>query len=102
MLFVGRIGLGLSGPPAITVAHATVVTAELPDATSQANTTRRVGGALGGALFVVILENHGGSTDAAFHAALWRLAGATAVARVLAGLPSNNAIQGCHTIDMRR
>jgi EmrB/QacA subfamily drug resistance transporter len=82
LLFVRGIGLGLSGLPAMSVAYATVPRAKLPDATSQANIIRRVGGSLGGALFVVVLGSRPGL--AAFHATFWWLTGAAAFALLLA------------------
>lgn len=49
------IGLALSGMPAVSAAFATVRRDQLPDATSQINILSRVGGAVGSAVFVVIL-----------------------------------------------
>lgn len=71
--------------PAGTAAYAAVTRAQLPDATTQVNIVQRVGGALGGALFGVVLA--GGLTDgpeAAFHTAFWWLTGASAPGLVAA------------------
>jgi EmrB/QacA subfamily drug resistance transporter len=84
LLFLRGIGLGLAGLPAMSVAYATVARDKLPDATGQSNILRRVGASLGGALFVVVLENNGGSTDVAFQTTFWWLTGASIVALGLA------------------
>ena len=68
LMLTRGIGLGLSGLPAMSAAYATVLKTKLPDATSQANILRRVGGALGGALFIVILDAHTPTTIESFHA----------------------------------
>ena len=49
------VGLALSGMPVIALALGTVARHQLPDATTQVNVLSRVGGALGSALFVVVL-----------------------------------------------
>jgi len=54
-------------PPGIT-AYKTVDPAKLADATTTINITQRLGGALGGTLFTLVL------LDAGFHAAFWTMA----------------------------
>jgi len=49
------IGLALSGMPIVSTALATVRRHQIPDATTQVNALSRVGGALGSALFIVVL-----------------------------------------------
>ncbi|WNV74303.1 MDR family MFS transporter [Geodermatophilus sp. DSM 44513] len=49
------IGLALSGMPVVTTALAAVRRHQIPDATTQVNALSRVGGALGSALFIVVL-----------------------------------------------
>ncbi len=88
---VRGIGLALSGQPVISAAFATVKRHQLPDATSQINILSRVGGALGSALFVVILtqgmapDARGGATTDAFHTTFWSLTAAAAAALLAAG-----------------
>jgi EmrB/QacA subfamily drug resistance transporter len=83
--FLRGIGIGLAGIPAMSAAYASVGREHLPDATSQVNILQRVGGALGSALFVVILDNHGAITTAAFHATFWWITGAGVLALISAG-----------------
>lgn len=78
--FLRGIGIALAGIPAMSAAYASVGKEHLPDATAQVNIFQRVGGALGSALFVVILDNHGGTSTAAFHAAFWGITGAGVLA----------------------
>jgi EmrB/QacA subfamily drug resistance transporter len=56
LLTVRGAGLGLSMMPAMTAAYASVRSADLGDATALANIAMRVGGALGGALSVLVLS----------------------------------------------
>jgi len=51
------IGLALSGMPIVSTALATVRRHQIPDATTQVNALSRVGGALGSALFIVVLTS---------------------------------------------
>ncbi|MFC4950649.1 DHA2 family efflux MFS transporter permease subunit [Pseudonocardia sp. GCM10023141] len=80
------IGLALSGMPAVSAALATVRHDQVPDATAQVNILSRVGGALGSAVFVVILTAAlpagatGAATTPAFHATFWWMAGSTLAA----------------------
>jgi EmrB/QacA subfamily drug resistance transporter len=82
------IGLALSGMPAVSAAFATVKRHQLPEATAQINILSRVGGALGSAVFVVILTNSlpptasGAATTGAFHTTFWWLTAAAATALV--------------------
>jgi len=88
---VRGIGLALAGQPAISAAFATVKRHQLPDATSQINILSRVGGALGSALFVVILtqglapDARGAATTDAFHTTFWWLTVAAVAALLAAG-----------------
>ncbi|MET8849319.1 DHA2 family efflux MFS transporter permease subunit [Amycolatopsis sp. NPDC004625] len=56
LLLVRGAGLGLSVMPASTAAYASVAAAELGHATALVNIVMRVGGALGGALCVIVLS----------------------------------------------
>jgi predicted MFS family arabinose efflux permease len=56
LLLVRGAGLGLSILPASTAAYASVAAAELGHATALVNIVLRVGGALGGALCVIVLS----------------------------------------------
>ncbi|MEW1863574.1 multidrug efflux MFS transporter [Streptomyces sp. NBC_00669] len=73
-------GLGLSAMPSLSVAYATVPRERLPDATSEANIIQRVGGAVGTAVLVMVLETNGTATDSSFHRACFWLAGAVFIA----------------------
>jgi EmrB/QacA subfamily drug resistance transporter len=55
LLFVRGAGLGLSMTPAMTAAYASVRAADLGDATALTNIAMRLGGAVGGALCVIVL-----------------------------------------------
>lgn len=80
------VGLALSGMPVVTLALGAVARHQLPDATTQVNILSRVGGALGSALFVVVLTSglddgaRGAVTLDAFHTTFWWLTAATLVA----------------------
>ena len=56
--FTRGVGVSFAGLPAMSSAFAAVPTEKLADATAQANILQRIGGSLGSALFVVILEAH--------------------------------------------
>ena len=73
-------GLGLSAMPALSVAYATVPRERLPDATSEANIIQRVGGALGTAVLVMVLEANGTATSDSFRSACLWLAAAILIA----------------------
>jgi EmrB/QacA subfamily drug resistance transporter len=85
------VGMALAGSPGISAALATVRKDKIPDASSQVNILSRVGGALGGALFVVILSNGlasdttGAQAADAFHRMFWWLTGVAVLALVSAG-----------------
>jgi len=82
--FLRGIGIGLAGVPAMSAAYATVPRDKLPDATAQSNILLRVGGSLGSALFVVVLESYA-SPAAGFRAAFAWLTATSAVALLAAG-----------------
>lgn len=74
----GAIALAIV--PAGTAAYKAVTSEQLPDATTQVNILQRLGGALGGAIFAVVLATRlPDGTDAAFHASFWWLTGASAL-----------------------
>ncbi|WP_320669825.1 DHA2 family efflux MFS transporter permease subunit [Patulibacter defluvii] len=78
LLLVRGVALALAMMPAMTAAYKAVRPAQLPDASTQVNIVLRIGGALGGALFAVVLA--GALPDgptAAFHQAFWWLTGAS-------------------------
>jgi EmrB/QacA subfamily drug resistance transporter len=77
------IGLALSGTPAASAALASVERRQLPDANAGLNIVMRVGGASGGAIFVVILTDalaSGVGPTAAFHGTFWALTAAAVAA----------------------
>jgi len=82
------IGLALSGMPAVSSAFATVQAHQMPDASAQINVLSRVGGAIGSAVFIVILtsglaENAtGAASSGAFRTTFWWLTAATTAALV--------------------
>lgn len=57
LLSVRGAGMGLTMMPAMTAAYASVRAADLGDATALANIAMRVGGAVGGALSVLVLSH---------------------------------------------
>jgi EmrB/QacA subfamily drug resistance transporter len=83
---VRGVGLALAGMPVVSAAFATVERHQLDDATAQINILSRVGGALGSALFVVILTNNlpaqavGAASAGAFHIIFWWLTAAALAA----------------------
>jgi hypothetical protein len=80
LLLVRGMAIALLAVPATTGAYKAVTREQLPDATAQVNIVLRVGGALGGALFAVILAtNLPAGTEAAFHTAFGWLAAASAL-----------------------
>jgi EmrB/QacA subfamily drug resistance transporter len=81
MLAVFGIAIGLAAVPPGIAAYKTVRPGQLPDATTQVNIVQRVGGALGGALFTVILASglpHGAGR--AFGTTFWWLTGTAVLA----------------------
>lgn len=70
LLLLRGAAIALAVVPAGTAAYKAVTVAQLPDATTQVNILQRLGGALGGAIFAVVLATRlPDGTDAAFHAA---------------------------------
>jgi EmrB/QacA subfamily drug resistance transporter len=90
ILFAIGVGLGLSIMPAVSAAYVTIPPRSLPDATSLVNVLQRVGGALGSALLIVILNrglSHGiaGATSvSAFQTTFRWITGAAATALLTA------------------
>jgi EmrB/QacA subfamily drug resistance transporter len=89
-LVVRGFGLGMAGMPPMTAAFRALDPSQIQDATPQLNMMQRVGGSIGTALFVVVLQEHLKNADtptaqaASFGAAfIWVL-----VAAVLATLPA--------------
>ncbi len=82
--FVRGVGVSLAGLPAMSSAFAAVKTKKLADATVQANILQRIGGSLGSALFVVILEAHRPVDLAAFHGVFAWLTATAALALLAA------------------
>jgi EmrB/QacA subfamily drug resistance transporter len=81
LLFLRGLALALAAMPAGTAAFAAVGREQLPDATTQVNILQRVGGAVGGALFAVVLaQAMPGGPEHAFHLAFWWLSGASMLA----------------------
>ncbi|MFG1923468.1 DHA2 family efflux MFS transporter permease subunit [Cryptosporangium sp. NPDC048952] len=80
LLFVRGAGLAGALTPAVTAAFAAVTPTQLPDAAAQVNIVNRVGGALGGAIFAVVVANGlPRGADVAFHSAFWWLVAASAL-----------------------
>lgn len=74
LLFVRSSGLGLSIVPAMTAAYASASSDDIGDATALANIVMRVGGAIGGALCVIVLsQGLDGGPGQGFHAAFGAL-----------------------------
>jgi hypothetical protein len=75
-------GIALAVLPAVTTAYATVEREHLPDATAQINILQRLGGAIGGSLFVALLGTTTGHsvTLSNFHTVFAYFAGATILA----------------------
>lgn len=70
LLLLRGAAVALAVVPAGTAAYKAVTVAQLPDATTQVNILQRLGGALGGAIFAVVLATRlPDGTDTAFHAA---------------------------------
>jgi EmrB/QacA subfamily drug resistance transporter len=70
--------IALAAVPPGVAAYQAVPPGKLPDATTIVNIVQRIGGALGGAAFTLVLAAAG------FHAAFWAMAGAGAAALVAA------------------
>ncbi len=85
LLVLRGMSLALAVMPAATAAYKAVTREQLPDATTQVNILQRVGGALGGSIFAVVLAaglTHG--VEGAFHTTFWWLTGASALGLVTA------------------
>jgi hypothetical protein len=81
LLFLRGSALALAAVPAGTAAFAAVRRDQLPDATTVVNIMQRVGGAVGGALFAVVLSQAlPGGAVSAFRSAFWWVSGASALA----------------------
>lgn len=80
------VGMALSGSPGVSAALASVRRDQMADASTQVNTWSRVGGALGSAVFVVILASSmpaGAGEEAiagAFRTTFWWLSAGTVLA----------------------
>jgi EmrB/QacA subfamily drug resistance transporter len=86
LLVVRGMAVAASVMPATTAAYQAVRGAQLPDATTQVNILLRVGGALGGAIFTVVLTSAlPEGVGSAFQASFWWLTGASALGVVTAG-----------------
>jgi EmrB/QacA subfamily drug resistance transporter len=86
LLLVRGAALAAAVMPATTAAYQSVSAAQLPDATTQVNILLRVGGAMGGAVFTVILTaGMAGGAASAFHTSFWWLTGASALGLAGAG-----------------
>ncbi|MBO0874703.1 MAG: DHA2 family efflux MFS transporter permease subunit [Pseudonocardia sp.] len=86
LLLVRGAALAAAVMPATTAAYQAVDAARLPDATTQVNILLRVGGALGGAVFTVILTGGmAAGAASAFHSSFWWLTGASALGLAGAG-----------------
>lgn len=87
LLAINGLGFALGQLPALSSAFSAVQRDDLPHATPLVTATTRIGGALGTAIFVVILErglNAGHAPDEAFHASFLAAAACAAVALVAA------------------
>jgi EmrB/QacA subfamily drug resistance transporter len=81
LLFLRGMAIALAITPIITTAYAAVAPQQLPDATTQVNILLRLGGAIGGAAFAVILARElPAGAEHAFHTAFWWLTGSSIVA----------------------
>jgi EmrB/QacA subfamily drug resistance transporter len=86
LLFGLGMGTGLATTPMMVAAFGIVPRDRLPDATAQINILVRIGGALGAALFsVIVARGLSDGAEHAFHTALWWEFG-TAVAALLGTL----------------
>ncbi len=80
LLVLRGMATGMTVMPAMSGAYKAVTTDELPDATTMINVLMRVGGALGGASFALIVSTRlPAGAAGAFDAAFWWLTAASAV-----------------------
>jgi EmrB/QacA subfamily drug resistance transporter len=78
LLVLRGFALAAAMMPPTASAYRAVSAAQLPDATTLVNIVLRIGGALGGALFAVVLTGAlPAGTGPAFHTAFWWLSGAS-------------------------
>jgi EmrB/QacA subfamily drug resistance transporter len=82
--FVRGTGIGFAGIPAMSAAYASVRREKMADATVTTNIVQRVGGSLGTALFVIILQAHRTVGLADFHRVFLWLTGAAVLALLAA------------------
>jgi EmrB/QacA subfamily drug resistance transporter len=81
LLLLRGMAVGLTLMPLTTAAYAAVKPEELPDATTQFNIVLRVGGAIGGAVFAVVVARElSAGAEHAFQAAFGWLTGASLLA----------------------
>jgi MFS family permease len=86
LLLVRGAATAFAFTPAAAAAYKTVSRAQLPDATTQVNIVQRLGGALGGALAVIVLASGlPDGPDAAFHATFALLTAMSAAGALAAG-----------------
>lgn len=82
---VRGLGTGLAIMPSVSAAYSSIEPAQILDATPQLNAVQRVGGSIGTAVLVVLVDRSlaaGHTPVAAFHAAFWGLSAVTALALV--------------------
>jgi EmrB/QacA subfamily drug resistance transporter len=83
LLVLRGAALACIAVPATTSAYQAVTAAQLPDAATQVNILTRVGGALGGAVFAVVLAAQlPAGVDPAFHRVFWLLTAASVLGLV--------------------
>ncbi|WP_211840713.1 DHA2 family efflux MFS transporter permease subunit [Saccharopolyspora hirsuta] len=85
-LVLRGIGMGLTMAPGMTAVYRSVARHEAPRAASALNVLNRVGGSLGTALLVVVLQNGDPNPAAAFGDTFWWAFGLTALSLVPAFL----------------
>jgi EmrB/QacA subfamily drug resistance transporter len=85
LLLLRGAAIGLTVMPVVAAAYAAVASDQLPDATTQVNIVQRLGGAIGGAIFAVVLARTlPDGAEHAFATAFWWLTGASLLALVTA------------------
>lgn len=86
LLFVRGLAIGFAAVPPTVAAYAAVSSDDLPDATTQVNILQRVGGALGGAVFAVIIADGVATSgpERAFSETFWWLTGSSVLALIFA------------------
>jgi hypothetical protein len=82
-LLVIGLGLGATISPSMAAAFRVLSSAEMPRGTSALNAVQRIAGAVGTAVFAIILQAHGGPTRvAAFGIAFWAAVAVVAISVV--------------------